>query len=193
MASPWITWRLVKSYANSGMGTAALAAAELVRLLPPGAFAATSAIRALFADGIWTQEKLKPGGMDGTVVADVAAAATGALTAAHVGIPVRLSLVVASGATGNVTFTSVPFKIRVHNVWVIKTTANGGAGDLVNVKNGTTITGDIDINVSDKAVVRCSAIDDAFWDIAAAGTITVTRTLATNTACIVIIDGTRVS
>jgi hypothetical protein len=80
--------------------------------------------------------------------------------------------IAASALTGDVDVV-VAEKIRVIDVWCVATAA-GGASDTIIVKNGSTaITNAIDMNVSDKVVVRAGTIDDAQHEIAAAGTLKV--------------------
>lgn len=87
------------------------------------------------------------------------------------GIPV-LFRITANALTGDVDVVST-HKIRVLDVWCVATAA-GGAADTIIVKNGATaITNAIDMNVSDKVVVRAGTIDDAQHEIAAAGTLRV--------------------
>lgn len=102
---------------------------------------------------------------------------------------------VPDGATGDVDVT-VTHKVRVLDVWLVKTAGAGGMSDTITVKNGATaITNALDINVADKTVVRAGTIDDAQWEIAAAGTLRVTRTKASmaNVACKVFVRVLRVA
>ena len=191
MASPWILARLIKPWQQSGMDTT-----NLTRIFPPGVFAATSAVRALFGAGFLTQAMLSPNSLDSTVVANLAAVSAGALTAAAIGIPVTVMLDVADGATADLDFTGMPYKMRVLDVVVVKITGDGGAGDTITVSNGADpITDAMSINVLLKAVVRNATLDRTFWDIAAAGTLRVVRTKASgaNVACIVAVTLVRVA
>jgi hypothetical protein len=134
-------------------------------------------------------------GLNTNVVADQAA---GAILSGNIGIPVRLSLVIPDGSTGNVDFTGLPYKVRVREARVVKTSAAGGASDTVRVANGATtnwITNAFDINVADQTVVRATTIDDAFYDLAAGATIRVVRTKssAANVACVVTLELDRVA
>lgn len=111
------------------------------------------------------------------------------------GVPVIHRIDVADGTTGDVDVT-LTHKTRVINVWLVKTAGAGGSSDTITVKNGSTaITDAMSINVSDKVVVRAGTIDDAQHEIAAAGTLRVTRTKASanNVACIVYVEGLRVA
>jgi hypothetical protein len=111
------------------------------------------------------------------------------------GIPVLHRINVADGATGDVD-TVLTHKTLVTEVWLVKTSAAGGASDTITVKNGSTaITNDMDINVADKTVVRAGTIDDAQHEVAAAGTLKITRTKSSmnNVACTVYVMGLRVA
>jgi hypothetical protein len=91
------------------------------------------------------------------------------------GIPVLFRIDTAGGATAN-TDVTVTHKIRVIDVWVVNT-GLGTAGDTIEIYNGANaITDAIDINTADKTVGRVGTIDDAFHEIAAAGTLRVTET-----------------
>lgn len=101
------------------------------------------------------------------------------------GIPVLHEITVPDAATGDVDVV-LDQKTRILDVWLVKTGGAGGSGDTITVKNGSTaITDAMDINVADKVVVRAGTIDDAQQEIAAAGTLKVTRTKgsANNAAC----------
>lgn len=111
------------------------------------------------------------------------------------GVPVTHTVDVADGATGDVDVV-LTHKTQVTDVKVIKMVAAGGASDTVTVKNGATaITNAMDINVADKILVRAGSIDDASNQIAAAGTLRITRTKvsAANVACRVEVTGIRMA
>lgn len=95
-------------------------------------------------------------------------------------------------ATGDTTLV-VAFKFRVTSVSVLKTTANGGAGDTVTVKNGSTaITNAISLNAVAKTLVPTTTLDPAQTDVLAGGTLTVTAAKSTSVACQVRIKGYRI-
>jgi hypothetical protein len=100
---------------------------------------------------------------------------------------------VADAATGDVDVT-LTHKTRVIDVMVVKTGGAGAAGNTYQVKNGANaITNAIDGNVADKALRWAGEIDDAQHEIAANGTLRVTRTkVGGNAACIVYVKGIRV-
>jgi hypothetical protein len=133
-------------------------------------------------------------GVNANVVADQAG---GPILTGNIGIPVRLSLTIPAGTTGNVDFTGLPYKCRVRRVSGIKTAAAGGGAGTVQIANGTTtnwITDAISINVNDQTVINATTIDDAFYDLAASATIRVvrTRTASTNEACVLTLELDRV-
>ena len=114
------------------------------------------------------------------------------------GIPVLHRLSIADGATADVDYVLV-HKTRVVDVWLVKT---GGAGhateDTIQVKNGASaITEAIAVGAADKAVKRATEIDDAAHEIAAAGTLRITRTKGAsggnNVECTVYVLGVRVA
>lgn len=111
------------------------------------------------------------------------------------GIPVLHRINVPAGVTGDVD-TVLTYKTRVVDVWLVKTTAAGGGAGTIQVKNGATaITDAISININDNAMARAATIDDAQHEIAAAGTlrITRTRTASTDESCIVYVLAVRVA
>jgi len=111
------------------------------------------------------------------------------------GVPVLHRVDVAAGATGDVD-TVLTHKTRVINSWLVKTAANGGGAGTIQVKNGANaITDAMSINVNDQSVVIAATIDDAQHEIAAGGTmrITRTRTSSTSEACTVYVSGVRVA
>lgn len=111
------------------------------------------------------------------------------------GIEVVHRITVPDGSTGNVD-TTLSHKERVIDVHLVKTVNAGGASDTITVLNATNaITNAMSINVADKTVVRAGTIDDAYWEIAAGGTLRVTRTKASaaNVACEVFVHCLRVA
>ena len=135
----------------------------------------------------------------GSVVLTSATVVTPTVADANVigGIPVVHRIAIANGSTAD-TDVTLTYKTRVTDVVVIKTGGAGGASDTITVKNGTTaITNALDINVADKVVVRAGTIDDASFEIAAAGTLRVSMVNGAsggnNTACEVIVSGFRVA
>lgn len=102
---------------------------------------------------------------------------------------------VAAGTTGDVDVT-LTHKTHVTDVWLIKKSAAGGGAGTIQVKNGSSaITNAMSIDVNDQTVVRAGTIDDATQEIAAAGTlkITRTRTASSDETCTVYVRGFRVA
>ena len=67
----------------------------------------------------------------------------------------------------------------------IKVEAAGAAGNTIQVKSGANaITNAIDTNIADAAVARVATIDDVYHEIAAAGTLRVTRTKSGGNAAV---------
>jgi hypothetical protein len=127
-----------------------------------------------------------------TLAADEQTAGTVA-TVANVnivgGIPI-LYRITATALTGDVDVV-LTYKSRVLDVWCVGTAA-GGAGDTITVKNGSTaITNAIDMNVSDKVLVRAGTIDDAQHEIDAAGTLKISG--ASGVTCEVYVLAIRVA
>jgi hypothetical protein len=148
--------------------TDSIANAALLQLIADGAFAADAPTRALFADAIWTQAKLVPASLDGTVVKTVA---DGNLIG---GIPIMFRVDIPDMASGNVDeVVSALHKIRVVNYWIVKT-ANASSADAnsVQLANGANaISNALSLNnVPDQTIVRAGTIDDARAEIAAGGT-----------------------
>lgn len=134
-----------------------------------------SLITALFADGSVTQAKDAANTRDATIAANVAD------NAATAGLTLIYSIAVPAGTTGNIDVT-VTHKVRVYDVSLVKRSAAGGGAGTITVGNGANpITDAISINIADKTVAVAATIDDAYRDIAAGGTLRVTRTRTAST------------
>lgn len=110
-------------------------------------------------------------------------------------IPVVHRIVVPAGTTGNVDVT-LTHKTLVTDCWLYKTTAAGGGAGTIQVFNGASaISSAMSIDIDDKAIARTTEIDDAANEIAAAGTLRVTRTrtASSSEACVVFVKGLRVA
>jgi hypothetical protein len=107
-------------------------------------------------------------------IVDGAAAAVVADDNVIGGLPVLHRIDIADAASGDADVV-LTHKTRVIDVWVVKRGGGGHATeDTVTVKNGTSaITDEIALGNADKAIKRASTIDDAAWEIAAAGTLRV--------------------
>jgi hypothetical protein len=124
-----------------------------------------------------------------------AATATGADVAVVANVNVIggvevLHRITASALTGDVDVT-LTHKTRVIDVWCVQTAA-GGAGDTIIVKSGANaITDTMDCNKADNIITRAASLDDANWEIAAAGTLRITG--ASAVTCEVFVRGIRVA
>lgn len=109
------------------------------------------------------------------------------------GLPVVHRIDITAGALAE-TDVTLTHKTRVIDAWVVLRGA-GVANTTLKVQNGaTTITDAMDVSGSDKALIRAATLDDAQWEIAAAGTLRVkTETGATQPAATVFVLGLRVA
>ena len=120
-----------------------------------------------------TQAKIAAASLTGTVAALVAASNVIG------GIPV-IHYILADQAGGADKDVVLTHKTRVLQVIAINKAA-GGAGDGVTIKNGATaITDLIDMNAVDQTTKFATTIDDAAQDIAAGGTLRVTKANGAN-------------
>jgi 16S rRNA C1402 (ribose-2'-O) methylase RsmI len=90
----------------------------------------------------------------------------------------------------------MPYKVRVIGVSHLKTAANAGGNNTVQVFNGASaITGAIVASGNDQVLQTTGfSIDDAQMDVAAASLLKVTSTkVGTNSACIVYVTVLRVA
>ena len=113
-----------------------------------------------------------PGVVDATGVLSPPTVADAAVQG---GVPIVFRHTLTSGADGNQDIVVTP-KVRVIDAWLVMKGA-GTAGSTVTVKNGATaITEALDVAASlDKAIVRFTSIDDAQQEIAAGGTLRVSK------------------
>lgn len=138
-------------------------------------------------DGIITLAKVSPATMDATITKVVAESDVIG------GIPEVFMIPITAGALGDTDIT-VTHKIRVIDAYHILRGA-GVADTTFQVKNAANaITDAMAASGSDKALVRAAVIDDANYEIAAAGTLRVTSaTGATQPAALVIVNAVRVA
>lgn len=134
-----------------------------------------------------TNAMVAPAALDGTVAK--VQAADNVIGA----IPVLFRIDIAAGAlaTKNVVMTH---KVRVVDAWVVLRGA-GVANTVLTVGNeGNIITNTFDVSGSDTAVVRCTTLNDANWEIAAGDDLRVVTTVgATQPACTVYVLAVRVA
>ena len=109
------------------------------------------------------------------------------------GIPLTFMIPVTAGALGD-TDVTMTHKVRVLDAYLILRGA-GVSTTTLQVKNGTSVITDaMAASGSDKALVRATTIDDAAYEIAAAGTLRVTSaTGATQPAALVVVTAVRVT
>lgn len=107
------------------------------------------------------------------------------------GVPVLHRVDVPAGATGDVD-TVLVNKTRIVEAWLVKRSAAGGGAGTIQLKNGSNaLTDAMSIDVADQTIVRAGTLDDAQQEIAAGGTlkITRTRTASTDETCTVYVLG----
>jgi|GEM_PF-4345701 len=109
------------------------------------------------------------------------------------GIPLTFMIPIAAGALADTDIT-MTHKVRVLDAYLVLRGA-GVATTTLQVKNGTSaITDAMAASGSDKALVRAATIDDAAYEIAAAGTLRVTSaTGATQPDALVVVTAVRVA
>ncbi len=106
-------------------------------------------------------------------------------------LPILIRVDIAD-ATGD-TDTVIKYKMRVIDVWAQKNAANGGASDVVTVKNVTAaITSAIDLNVNDTLLARTTLINDANAEIDAGAIMRISAVSSTDCECTVYVLGIRV-
>ncbi len=134
-----------------------------------------------------TLNAVADGAMTGTKVSTVANANVVG------GIPVLHRIDIAAGALAD-TDVVLTHKTRVIDAWLVLRGA-GVSTTTLQVKNGANaITDAMAASGSDQAVVRCASLNDAYWEIAAGGTLRVTSaTGATQPAATVYVLGVRVA
>jgi hypothetical protein len=102
----------------------------------------------------------------------------GDLTGSHVanigangGVPFILPAAIVAGSTVVIHNANAPFKYRVIKAWSIATTADGGTWQVKNGANA--ITDAVAVTATDKAIDSAGTIDDAYHEVAAAGSLSV--------------------
>lgn len=148
-------------------------------------------------NAIWNGEvtapKLAPNAFSGVILAN-ATAYTANTTAPVLSAPLVVPFAFADGtATIEVT---MPYKVRVIGVSHLKTAANAGGNNTVQVFNGAdAITGATVLSVNDTTLTSTGfTIDDSKMDVAASALLKVTSTkVGTNSACVVYVTVLRVA
>jgi hypothetical protein len=105
------------------------------------------------------------------------------------GIPVKYIINIAAGALGS-TDVTVPNKMRILDAYLILKDA-GVATTLLQVKNGSNaVSSTMAASGSAGALVRCTTIDDTYYDVAAGGILRVTSTIgASQPDALVVVEG----
>jgi hypothetical protein len=99
-----------------------------------------------------------------------------ALSAAARLIPFVIAIPIAGGAAANTDFTADK-KIRVLDAWAVHTGGAGETSDTIQLFNGANAISDaMDWSGLDTVIVRAAQIDDAYHEVAKAGTLRVTTT-----------------
>gem|GEM_PF-3329100 len=118
---------------------------------------------------------IKAATITGAKIATIAeTAGSGSVTA---GMPQLIAVTIAGGAAANTDITTVT-AVRIIDAWAVHEGGAGEASDTIQVADGSgnPITNAMDWSGNDKIVVRAGEIDDAAFEVAAAGTIRVTTT-----------------
>lgn len=184
-AAKYIDDRFAALEAGSGVTTAA--AVGLTSASSSGAGSGDALAKATHTHAITA--------LDGRSMAAIADKAAGALAGSDFGPQLELLLTIPAGATGDVDFTSLPFKVRILDVVARKVTTSADGSDAGQLQTGAgaAITNSMALNVAADALVRATSIAAANHEIAAAGTIRWRRTQSTNAACVVRVVCVRVS
>lgn len=127
-------------------------------------------------------QRVKSGGRvayDSGGVAEMSEAVSAAVEVASDGI-IEVDIPNAAGTIAIVL--AAPYKMRLWDAMFVKDSASaGGAGDLVDIKNGATaITSQIVANIAAKTIARVTTIDGAQQDLAVGATLNVVVAKATN-------------
>lgn len=109
---------------------------------------------------------------------------------ANGGVSFILTATLAAGSTVQVHNADAPFKYRVIDAWSVAKSADGGTWKLTDGSNDITDT--VTVTSTDKTIDRAGTIDDAYHEIAAAGSLSVVGDGA-NADCEVYIKCVRVS
>jgi hypothetical protein len=105
------------------------------------------------------------------------------------GMRVSFQFALPAMANGN-TDIIMPYKVRITDVYVIQQEAAMTSG-VVRLYNGANIiSGTMSTAAADQTKVAAATIDDAYWEVAAGGTLRVTSSGgATQPKCMVFVEG----
>ena len=149
--------------------------------------------RDFIKNGEVTAPKLASNAFSGTILANVTTYSADN-TAPTLSSPLVVPFAFADG-TATISVT-MPYKVRVIGVSHLKTAANAGGNNTVQVLNGASaITGAIVASGNDQVLQTTGfSIDDTTMDVAAGGLLKVTSTkVGTNSACVVYVTVVRVA
>lgn len=148
-------------------------------------------------NAIWNGEvtapKLASNAFSGVILAN-ATAYSADNTAPTLSAPLVVPFAFADG-TATISVT-MPYKVRVIGVSHLKTAANAGGNNTVQVFNGASaVTGAIVASGNDQVLQTTGfSIDDTTMDVASGGLLKVTSTkVGTNSACVVYVTVLRVA
>jgi len=110
------------------------------------------------------------GSIVGTSSARANAAALQVVTSS-VGVPFVLTATLAAGNTVAIYSSNAPFKFRILDAWSIADSADSGTWKLTDGSND--ITDAVAVTGTDKTIDRAGTIDDAYYEIAASGSLSV--------------------
>lgn len=178
-----------KIYRDTGGDREVVASGGTLLIESGGAFDASgaSAGAVTLPAGEVSQAEIAAASLDATIAKVLAESAVIG------GLSVTIMVPIVAGALGD-TNVVMTHKVRVLGAHVILRGA-GVATTTLQVKNGANaITDAMAASGSDQAIVRAASIDDAYYDIAAAGTLRVTSaTGASQPNALVVITAVRVT
>lgn len=149
--------------------------------------------RDFIKNGEVTAPKLASNAFSGTILAN-STAYSADNTAPTLSSPLIVPFAFADG-TSTISVT-MPYKVRVIGVSHLKTAANAGGNNTVQVFNGASaVTGAIVASGNDQVLQTTGfSIDDTAMDVASGGLLKVTSTkVGTNSACVVYVTVLRVA
>jgi len=107
------------------------------------------------------------------------------ITFGNYAVPFVITKDISNSLITTIYSANAPFKFRILDAHVI-TTAAGNTGTWYLDDGTNSITAAISYSGSDSTIGRATVIDDAYWDIASAGTLRAVNSIATDDAVLVI-------
>lgn len=111
------------------------------------------------------------------------------------GVPFVITYTLTNQAAAvNIFNANAPFKFRIIGAYSVATSADGGTWKLNNGAGGggTDITDVVTVAASDKDIDRAAELDDAAWDIAASGSLSIVPDGGGALDCIIFVECMRV-